>query len=205
MIDYSNIPHPLLSDSGTCQSERFPSMLNPESVKIDDQSIEDILQFINKYARFVNFYEAKQINNSRFEENHELHISNWQDFFSKSLPFQLAALVKKDVQELEANMDNILALIDEAPLADNIQLLLDFIFSELILVFDESLSNVDAARSSFSTVLKRMMTSGLRASVIAFIGLTKQLVNDLGLKGIAFSSRLHLIIGISSILILFPK
>ena len=192
MLDYSNIPHPLLSDPGTCQEDRFSALLNPDTVKIEEQSLEDILQFINKYARFVNFYDVEQVNNSRFEENFAFKISNWQDFFNKSLPFQLAALVKLDINELEANLAQLIRLQEEAPLPENVQLLIDFIFNELILIFERSLNNVLAAGSSFSTVLSRMMSAALRSPLTEFIALVKGGMATSSLKGIDFNNQLKL-------------
>lgn len=179
MLNLSNFPHPLLSDPGTCQEDRFPALLNPEAVKIDDQSLGDILQFINRYARFVNFYEAKPRQNESTEVSYDLNISNWKSFFSKSLPFQLAALSQTDTAELETNLEGILALINQAKTEENLQLLFDFIFNELILVFEQSLNNVRRAGSSFGTAIQRLMSSSLREPLIDFIWITEAASRDL--------------------------
>jgi len=178
MSNYSNIPHPLLSDSGTCQSERYPALLNPDAVNIDDQSLEDVLLFVNKYARFINFYDE------------EYNISNWQELFSKSLPVQLAVLSKLDVNELEANLDHIIQLVDKFPTQENIQILLDFVFAELISVFESSLGNVQNVNTSFSVVLQRIMSSNLRDPLVNFISLTNRLVEKGYAKGIHFNDQI---------------
>ncbi len=192
MSNYTKIPHPLLSDSGTCQSERYPAMLNPESVKIDDQGLEDVLHFINKYARFINFYDATKTGESQINENYELNISNWQELISKSVPFQLASLSKLDVDELAANLTRILQLVNEYPNGDNLQILLEFIFTELILIFEKSLENVKNIDTSFGTVLQRTMSSGLREPLINFIELSKKAANFDTTIGIVFSGKINL-------------
>jgi len=192
MSNYTKIPHPLLSDSGTCQSERYPALLNPNSIKIDDQQLEDVLNFINKYARFINYYEAEKINESSNGENYEINISNWKELFSKSIPFQLAALSKIDVDELSFNLSRILQLVDEFPTQENFQILLDFIFTELILIFESSLNNIKKVETSFGIVLQRTMSSSLRDPLENFISLTKKLVNLSSLKGLNIADKITL-------------
>ena len=194
MIDYANITHPLLSDPGTCQSERSLAQLNPASVRIEQQSLEDILQFVTKYGRFVNFYEAEKIGDSRFQENYTFKIGNWQDFFRKSIPFQLAAISKTDIAELESNLARLLELVTDNTNGANFQLLVNFIFNELIAVFEDSLNNVAAAESPFSIVIQRTMSAALRAPLGNFITdtliLSKHTLADF--KGIDFSGRMVL-------------
>lgn len=44
------------SNHGISQTERILSYLNPENAKIDARSIADLLSFINKYSRLINYY-----------------------------------------------------------------------------------------------------------------------------------------------------
>ncbi|MEO1259494.1 MAG: hypothetical protein AAFZ15_11885 [Bacteroidota bacterium] len=190
MSNFTKIPHPLLSDSGTCQSERYPSLLNPEAIKIDDQRLEDVLHFINKYARFVNFYDVKTTGNGSSRNPYELSVHNWQELFRKSAPFQLTSLTKIDVDELSSNLTRIVQLASQFPEAENLQVLVEFIFSESILIFENSLNIVSKINTPFSVVLQRTMSSSLREPLESFIGLTKKLVALEAVRGINFNREI---------------
>jgi hypothetical protein len=64
----------ILQKDGTCQSERFPAALDYLYAKIDDTSIDKILEWAGKYAQYINYYDES----NRID-------GNWKPFFDKSI------------------------------------------------------------------------------------------------------------------------
>lgn len=62
----------LLEREGTEQQQRFIDALDPKSVKLNDFSLKEWLQFAYRFARRVNYFNTT---------DHENPVGNWKDFF----------------------------------------------------------------------------------------------------------------------------
>ena len=89
MIDCKNLIHPFKNDPGTSQRNRIDPELLSSKTSIDNRSLADLLDFFVQLSRHVQYYD----------EN--LKISDWQEFFSSSLPFTLAAISKYNRKQAE--------------------------------------------------------------------------------------------------------
>lgn len=81
--------HPLVRE-GRVQADRTLETLSPEYVKIDGRKWEDLLYLIYRLARQVHYFDAT------FQKD-----GNWQDFFKKSIPFQLSLIANLDTNQIE--------------------------------------------------------------------------------------------------------
>ena len=127
MVVPTKIQHPLLKRSGASQRKREANALSlrPEFAPIDGRSWIELLEFIHNYARQVSFQELRS-------DTSEVEFSNWLSFFEDSLPFRLAKFHRIDLDQLERNIHSLVESIELDPQPENLQLLLDFCFNELI-------------------------------------------------------------------------
>ena len=126
----TKIQHPLLRRPGSSQRKRVDNAfaLGPEYAPIDGRSLVDMLYYIHEYARQVVFHAHKK----NEEQGAYVELSNWLGFFEKSLPFGLARFCKIDIEQRETEFLKITESIAEEPSAENLQLLIDFGYNELI-------------------------------------------------------------------------
>src|SRR6476620_429811 len=82
MVDCKNMIHPFQYDPGTSQGQRVMKELFADVPKIDGRSLADLLDFFVQLSGSINFYDE------------QLQTSDWKPFFSNSLPFQLASMMK---------------------------------------------------------------------------------------------------------------
>ncbi len=59
---------------GTSQKQRLLDTLLPSYVAVDERSLEDLIEFANKYAKEIQFYDSDNIADG-----------NWEDFFDKKI------------------------------------------------------------------------------------------------------------------------
>src|SRR5215510_14889959 len=62
--------HPLKRD-GTGQRQRFPAALDPSYAKVDERSMNDLLQFAAEYAKELKFFDTSKTT-----------VSDWQNLFA---------------------------------------------------------------------------------------------------------------------------
>ena len=74
MANPNPIPHPFLLNPGTRQADRQLIALNPESIKIDDRKLGELLVYLHDFATQVNFYDLN------------LGLHDWQQFFGSPKP-----------------------------------------------------------------------------------------------------------------------
>jgi hypothetical protein len=131
----TKIQHPLLRRPGTSQARRIADALalQSNSTLIDNRSLVDLLDYIQRYAGQVAFPEYK------LDEAGQPYLDtrSWLPFFEKSLPFSLARFAKKDCAHLEKHLSKILTAITQSPDPQNLGVLTDFCFFELICPLDE--------------------------------------------------------------------
>ncbi len=78
---------------GTYQDDRFPAALDPSSIKIDNRSFEELIEFFIYMAKKMRFYN----------ENPESHSNDWRPFFTQiTTKDNLTGDVKLDLAKLRS-------------------------------------------------------------------------------------------------------
>lgn len=89
MIIHCNTPtHPLIHD-GTQQRERLLQALVPDNLKLDNQSIEELVAFAGKFAKQIRFWD----------ENNEPN-GDWTNFWESDTTALLAIMVSTDLEAI---------------------------------------------------------------------------------------------------------
>lgn len=115
-----NLPqniHPLVRD-GRSQDDRRLAALEPDTLKVDDRSLEQILEFVYEYARQVNYYDR------------ELNKKDWLAFFRNSVPFQLARIMRMDLDELRKEYNTLAIVIQKELDFPALNPILDFLIGQ---------------------------------------------------------------------------
>ena len=72
-----------LKHSGTKQGDRYRNPLFPDSAKVDERDLQDLILFAKKYARYIQYYDP-----SNFLDG------NWLSFFANDPTATFASIVK---------------------------------------------------------------------------------------------------------------
>ena len=86
MSTSKNIIHPL-ERSGTCQKERMPAALNPNSFQLAGRSINEMISFAYQIASCLNYYD----------ENNKVN-GSWTCFFNSEPTTNLAQICMIDTE-----------------------------------------------------------------------------------------------------------
>jgi len=146
--------HPLVRD-GRSQDDRVVANLQPESVQIDDRTMQDMLEFLSRYAQQVIYHD---VNGAK---------GDWTPFFENIIPVQIALISKFDIKSVQEKYTKQSEKTLHYPEPDNINLLLD----QISLLFREinrwqaKLKNDD----SLGRVLRDLIKSDLRYTLREFI------------------------------------
>ena len=97
----------MLHWNGTSQKERLLHALEPDSIKVDERSVSDMLAFGAKYAELVKFFD--QTNSP---------VGDWSDFFKNDLSVFLATIVSTDLSKIERQHNKLITLLDNSPRAE---------------------------------------------------------------------------------------
>ncbi len=93
--------------NGTPQSARLLKSLLPNSIKVDERSISDILAFTSKYSEIIKYYD---LNNSP--------MGTWSQFMQKDVSIFLATIVSTDMHKIEKDHSQLVNILDNAPRAE---------------------------------------------------------------------------------------
>ncbi|MBK8194090.1 MAG: hypothetical protein IPK76_13090 [Lewinellaceae bacterium] len=159
--------HPLRARTGSSQGNRVMEALQPGAAPIDGRSLADILYFISQYAGQVNFHDYKKDDIA----GEYVELGDWRSFFRNSTPFLLARVSKTDLERIETTFLELSSAVDDQPIAENLDLLLSFVFRELIESVSELFRTVDEAGISFDTGLSLIIKSSLQEPLIQYIAL----------------------------------
>lgn len=97
----------MLHWNGTSQNERLLQSLLPESIKVDERSISDILAFASKFSELVQYYNL---------ENSPA--GDWSKFFQKDETIFLSTIVSTDLHRIEQEHNRLITILDHAPRAE---------------------------------------------------------------------------------------
>jgi len=93
MMDCECLIHPFQNDTGTSQQQRVMEDLLSGAAKIDARTLADLLDYFVQMSRHINYYDF------------QLNVNDWQPFFSNSIPFSLAAIIKFPLQDTSTSLD----------------------------------------------------------------------------------------------------
>ena len=91
--------NPLVRD-GTSQTARFPKMLDPALAPIDDRSLLDLLSFVRRFSKEINYYDI----DGKVK-------GDWEDFFSHDEIFLPVAINDFQVQHVQNSFSELASLI----------------------------------------------------------------------------------------------
>ncbi len=97
----------MLHWNGTSQKERVLKSLKPDSIRIDERSVSDMLAFGAKYAEMIKYYD---LDNS--------HVGDWSAFFKNDLSVFLATMVTTDLTKIEKEHNTLITMLDNSPRAE---------------------------------------------------------------------------------------
>lgn len=138
--------HPFKNAPGVSQRHRTLPALAPASVQIDGATLADRLLFIAEFARQINFYRLD-------EARDVVEIGNWQRFFSDSLPFVLARLIKTDTEDLERQLDALSRSADQLPDPENVRMLRDFVHGDLFGALYDAFTQLESQTNALTLML----------------------------------------------------
>ncbi|MEP6727887.1 MAG: hypothetical protein ABJC98_18845 [Bacteroidota bacterium] len=176
--DCKHIIHPFQTDPGTSQHQRLSDELLSGKAKIDNRSLADLLDFFVQLSRNVNYYDEK------------LNVSDWQPFFSKSLPFILTAVIKYDRNAAEQKLSQYKKRFDSKPSAGGLHLLLRYSYTNIIKKINAWQLQVTNSGIPVETVMDKLMKDKLSGPVKNFIKYSNAATHWYGTKGINFNSLL---------------
>ena len=175
MIDCKNLIHPFKNDPGTSQRNRIDPELLSSKTSIDNRSLADLLDFFVQLSRHVQYYD----------EN--LKISDWQEFFSSSLPFTLAAISKYNRKQAENRFIAQRKRFLKKPSKAGLYLELRSIFV-IIKKIDRWYHQVAGKETALEPVMEKMMKDKLGTTLKLFISYANAATNKFGTKAIDFTS-----------------
>ena len=157
---FSNINHPLVRD-GRSQSNRLLTNLSPENIKVDDRSMEEILEYIFNYAQQVNF-----INPQNFDLSHQ---DNWINFFKNSDAFQLAIISRFDFQKIKTEYNNIFKKITVFSQPDSLNILIDIIVDAIFQIANWQ-EGLKEGNSQLKATIGNIISTNLAQALKRLIG-----------------------------------
>ncbi len=96
----------ILHWNGTSQNERLLQSLLPDSIKVDEHSISDLLAFASKFSEIIKYYD---LTNSP--------VGDWGQFFKKDVSIFLATIISTDLHKIEKEHNRLITILDNAPRA----------------------------------------------------------------------------------------
>ena len=174
MIDCKKLIHPFKNDPGTSQRDRIdPELLNSKT-SIDNRSLADLLDFFVQLSRHIQYYDE------------HLQISDWQPFFSSSLPFILATIAKYNKKETDVKFRAYRKRFLKHPSKRGLYLILRSLFV-LIKRIDRWQQQVSGKDTALEPVMESLMKGKLGTALKLLISYANAATNKFGTKAIDFT------------------
>src|SRR5688572_1514553 len=158
MFDCNNLLHPFQHDPGASQRQRIIDQLLSDSVKIDARSLTDLLNFFSKLSTGINFHDK------------QLNVSNWQPFFSKSLPFLLASLSRYDDGVTRDKFELYKKLFSKQASVQGLQLMISFIlyntFSKINAWYEEFKGSDLPIENAIEELIRTRLAAHLKTFIV---------------------------------------
>jgi hypothetical protein len=134
--------HPLERD-GTSQAQRLLAALDPESVSVDERTLEDLLLFAKNYAKLLNYYKPGKTN--------AIPDGDWEIFLKKDISVLIAVASKTDTKSTRKKFNTILVALRNSTVAANDEIIF------LLGIFKEILTELNSwyADSDATTLFRR--------------------------------------------------
>ena len=175
MIDCKNLIHPFKHDPGTSQRNRVDPELLSSKTLIDNRTLADLLNYFAQLSQHVQYYD----------EN--LKISDWQSFFSSSLPFSLAAITKYNKKNTADKFFSNRKRFLVKPSKNGLYLILRSLYL-LIKKIDSWHKQVAGKETALEHVMGKMMKEKLGTAVKLYISYANAATNKFGTKAIDFTA-----------------
>ncbi|HRF40839.1 MAG TPA: hypothetical protein PK198_18740, partial [Saprospiraceae bacterium] len=127
-MNLCELKHPLREEPGSSQLKRANDVLQAATVPIDGRTWADILDYLYRYSRQINFTDVAQSE----ESGAFTRSGDWRVFLENSLPFLLARISKFDGEAIDKKYARLQSDFERMPGPDTFSSLLDFCFEELI-------------------------------------------------------------------------
>ncbi len=174
MIDCKKLIHPFKNDPGTSQRNRIDLELLSSKTSIDDRTLADLLDYFVQLSRHVQYYDE------------HLKISDWQQFFSSSLPFTLAAISKYNRKQADAKFLAQRKRFYYKPSKSGLYVKLRSIFV-IFKKIDHWYQQVAGKQTALEPVMEKLMKDKLGSSLKLFISYANAATNKFGTKAISFT------------------
>ncbi|MTI89273.1 MAG: hypothetical protein FH748_15060 [Balneolaceae bacterium] len=102
------------SKAGLSQRNRWLKGLDPDYVRIDDHSFEELVAFSAEYSSFLNFYNSRNVLDG-----------NWKELFTADLTVILSFIITQDISRFKINYKRYEVLIETTGI-NNTELLISY-------------------------------------------------------------------------------
>ncbi len=174
MIDCKKLIHPFKNDPGTSQRNRIDPELLSGKTTIDGRSLADLLDFFVQLSRHVQYYD----------EN--MKVSDWQEFFSSSLPFTLSAIAKYNTRQADAGFLSRRKKFLKKPSKTGLYLVLRSVFV-LIKKIDRWYLQVKGKQTALEPVMEKLMKDKLGSALKKLVSYANAATSQFGTKSIDFT------------------
>jgi hypothetical protein len=146
-------------NKGVSQTERLPSSLLPEHIKIDDRTTVDLISFLGSYASLLNYYKVDQRTGGRIAKD-----GDWS-FFIKDPVFYLAEIATTNSIAKDNDINLVLTTFQKntSSFSDKIYALrlLFSVITETLTLINRWLGYLDELPEDFSSNLIKIVQDNL--------------------------------------------
>jgi len=155
-----NLIHPFQNDPGTSQRQRIVDDLLAGSAKIDGRTMAELLQYFTLLSRHITYYD------------NALNPGDWQAFFSKSIPFTLAGMVRYNKGAVQEKFERYNQLFLKRPNKQALQLVVHFMYNQLIAPVNAWHKTVKGSELPVEGVIEKLIGDTMADQVRKFICLS---------------------------------
>lgn len=172
MFDCECLIHPFQNDPGTSQSQRIMDELLDNAPKIDARTLADLLNFFVQLSRQINYYDL------------QMNLDDWQPFFRKSAPFNIAAIISYDTDAIRTNYEGYNALFQRRPSTTGLQLNAYFLYYRFINIINTWHLSIKDSDLPLTDTMENVIRNTLQQPVRLFISYANAAAQTFGMKPI---------------------
>ena len=174
IMDCDCLIHPFQNDPGTSQSQRVMDSLLTGAARIDARSLADLLDYFVQMSRHINYYDL------------QLNLNDWQPFFTNSVPFTLASIIKFPLQNTETNLAQYQSIFNRRPSPAGLQLLSFSIYFRFINNINSWHLRLKDSSLPVASTIEGLIRNKLQGPVQQFIKYANAGVQTYGINRIDF-------------------
>jgi hypothetical protein len=152
--------------------------LTLDAPSIDGRTLADLLDYFTQLSGHINYYDTNMV------------VSDWRDFFSRSVPFNLAAISKYKADAIGEKFEFYQSLLLKRPGKSTLQLLVHYMYYSTIYRINTWYNTVKGSGLPFESLLQNLVQERLQDSVRSFIALANAAAREQCIKNIDFSALL---------------